>query len=667
MATESVKIIVFGSVLGQYARFVDRLRTLHEKNGPFDAAFCVGSFFPDGDSDSFTTFVNDTASPKVPVPTYIVGGGNKLLDTMPEGGKLCYNVYYLGKQGIKDIQSLRIAFLSGVQMPILPSMALTDEMVESVIRMADGSSGVDVLLTNQWPEGILNHIQVRPQGTLSPGSDKVARAVQFLRPRYHFASGESIFYLRPPYQNTYTPSGSSKFFTTRFIGLANSFNEDTQKYVYAVNLVPIHKMPSEATQSGITPCPWFVQEDQGTGNTTFGGFVPGKTQPFQPYAPSEVPPNQRAHLLPTPPPTQNQHQAHSCPPTVEGYPQKRPRNEAQDFHHPPRAPRVSGNRPTGCWFCLSTPQVETHLIVSVGTQTYLTLAKGGVVPDHTLIIPIAHISNFASAPPAVVAEMNQYVQALRVLFSKQNKLVVFVERYMSTQSPATLHAHVQAIPFPIPQRHSATEFTDTLRHKFLEMSRNRGVTVTPLENEHDQNPSQSYLTVNLPSTTPAGQLFYGEITGDFPLQWAREVAVDILRTPERYDWKACVVGLEEERFLADSFKNTFATVDFSVQQPAPAPAPPPPTTKAATAKAPPPTTTQPATSTTNTTTTTTTPSKPTAPITKSPAINPTSTPKSTPPVTSINTPKSSPVHTPVCTPPASPPKNVPVDDPDSFF
>lgn len=29
-----------------------------------------------------------------------------------------------------------------------------------------------------------------------------------------------------------------------------------------------------------------------------------------------------------------------------------------------------------CWFCLSSPSVEKHLIIAVGDFTYLALAKG---------------------------------------------------------------------------------------------------------------------------------------------------------------------------------------------------------------------------------------------------------------------------------------------------
>jgi hypothetical protein len=46
-----------------------------------------------------------------------------------------------------------------------------------------------------------------------------------------------------------------------------------------------------------------------------------------------------------------------------------------------RRPRVDMNKaPDDCWFCLATPNVATHLIVSIGEELYFTLAKGALVP-----------------------------------------------------------------------------------------------------------------------------------------------------------------------------------------------------------------------------------------------------------------------------------------------
>ena len=40
--------------------------------------------------------------------------------------------------------------------------------------------------------------------------------------------------------------------------------------------------------------------------------------------------------------------------------------------------------PVACWFCLSNPQIEDHLIVSVGELTYVALAKGATKLLHLM-------------------------------------------------------------------------------------------------------------------------------------------------------------------------------------------------------------------------------------------------------------------------------------------
>ncbi len=43
-----------------------------------------------------------------------------------------------------------------------------------------------------------------------------------------------------------------------------------------------------------------------------------------------------------------------------------------------------------CWFCLSNPDIEKHLIVSIGEEVYVAIAKGGLNHHHILAIPIPH-------------------------------------------------------------------------------------------------------------------------------------------------------------------------------------------------------------------------------------------------------------------------------------
>jgi hypothetical protein len=53
------------------------------------------------------------------------------------------------------------------------------------------------------------------------------------------------------------------------------------------------------------------------------------------------------------------------------------------------AGRKNSKRDFGkCWFCLSNPDVESHLIATVVQDTYIAIAKGGLVKNHALIVPV---------------------------------------------------------------------------------------------------------------------------------------------------------------------------------------------------------------------------------------------------------------------------------------
>jgi diadenosine tetraphosphate (Ap4A) HIT family hydrolase len=50
-----------------------------------------------------------------------------------------------------------------------------------------------------------------------------------------------------------------------------------------------------------------------------------------------------------------------------------------------------------CWFCMASAEFEEHLVVVIGDECYIAMPKGGLVPDHTLIIPIAHHQRYRLA------------------------------------------------------------------------------------------------------------------------------------------------------------------------------------------------------------------------------------------------------------------------------
>lgn len=71
--------------------------------------------------------------------------------------------------------------------------------------------------------------------------------------------------------------------------------------------------------------------------------------------------------------------------------------------------------------------MESHLIISIGEHYYSALAKGPLVEDHVLIIPVEHLPNTLSMPEDCETELNRVQNSLKAYFENQGKKVVFFE------------------------------------------------------------------------------------------------------------------------------------------------------------------------------------------------------------------------------------------------
>ena len=59
-----------------------------------------------------------------------------------------------------------------------------------------------------------------------------------------------------------------------------------------------------------------------------------------------------------------------------------------------------------CNFCFSNPNIPKHLIVSVGTKTYLALPeKGSLTKGHCLIVPTEHLPSASSVDEDIWQEI----------------------------------------------------------------------------------------------------------------------------------------------------------------------------------------------------------------------------------------------------------------------
>ena len=57
---------------------------------------------------------------------------------------------------------------------------------------------------------------------------------------------------------------------------------------------------------------------------------------------------------------------------------------------------------------MSSPEVEKHLVVSIGDHAYLALPKGPLNEDHLLVLPIAHHRCTLEIPEEVSEEIEKF-------------------------------------------------------------------------------------------------------------------------------------------------------------------------------------------------------------------------------------------------------------------
>lgn len=273
----------------------------------------------------------------------------------------------------------------------------------------------------------------------------------------------------------------------------------------------------------------------------------------------------------------------------------------------PREPRTRELQP--CWFCLSNPDVDKNLIVSIGTEVYLAMSKGQLpetspsplVPGggHVLLIGINHISSFgkgdAEALSDINSELRKYKEGLRKLYESKGAGMVTLEL---SQGGINQHAHMQILPVPTEKIDDVErEFKARIANFFLPSfkrlprngqpesstsssnSRNGDTDVNDDTNmeaaaEEASTPTAAWLD-RLPAGLKEG-FFRVELPGDrvmvcpipaeqrVDMQFGRTVLADVLGLSDRAHWKRCVKTADEERKDSNAFKAVFRPYDFTL-------------------------------------------------------------------------------------------------------
>lgn len=232
-----------------------------------------------------------------------------------------------------------------------------------------------------------------------------------------------------------------------------------------------------------------------------------------------------------------------------------------------------------CWFCLASPLLEDHLVISIGEEVYCALPKGALKQGHVLLVPVAHIQRYSELTAPAAAEMERYKAALRSTYAKSKCELYCFERCLATKK-GTHHMHLQVVPVP-----SGEEARGA---RMLLKSEGRRFNMT-----FEELPA----TADLSEALAEGSYFFAEVPGDevgsivrlicrvdeeevkkqnlllppgraprtgVPLEFGRDVASRLLLAPEKAHWKTCSVSKKEEEAQAEKFKAVFKPFDFTV-------------------------------------------------------------------------------------------------------
>lgn len=239
--------------------------------------------------------------------------------------------------------------------------------------------------------------------------------------------------------------------------------------------------------------------------------------------------------------------------------------------------------PSECFFCLSNPDVETHMIVSIGTYAYLTIAKGPVTKPsnglsfsgHAIIVPIKHIptvrsdnEDYLNSP--IYQEITKFKTSLVEAFSNvlsHIKLISF-----DINRAENVHYHVQLVPI---NENLIKEFPKAL-HERAEVNNEQYDQNTKLKfirYEDDENPelilkvkSSDNMIFTIYHSKEKKEIFISELNDNsksVDLQFPRRVLAFLLKSMKRMNWVRCKQPKYKEIQESENFRQFYKAHDFT--------------------------------------------------------------------------------------------------------
>ncbi|KAF2134426.1 hypothetical protein P153DRAFT_371809 [Dothidotthia symphoricarpi CBS 119687] len=538
------KIVVIGDVNGQFRTVFQKLGALHAKNN-FALAIVAGNLFADapeanGVNDPDVQALIDGRI-DVPLPIYFALGSRSLPSAVVDkletsSDELCHNLFFLGKRTTtKTSEGIRVVALGG-QLDANVTASQSKDKYSPVYGEVDaktlrGATTADILVTSEWPEGIHKRSKVDFNPEVHPQVRQcVADLDVVLKPKYHFSTSGVNFYEREPFFHAPNAETDNLYPMTRFISLAAYGNPNKQKWIYAFSLDPSASNPI-SPPTGSTACPVTLSEK--------------KRQAQEPREQTLVYDD-------------------------GGRGGRRSHKRRKGEHRGP----ISASE---CFFCLANENIATHLVTSIGENSYITTAKGPLstsqtfprlgFPGHMLIIPFSHQPTLGAMEEeerrCTYAEMQKYRTSMNSMLKAAAE-----EDYGSVTwevSKSSLpHTHWQYLPVT----------TDLIRKGLVEaafkaLAENLHWPTFTKEDVGDGfEETSDFFRVLVwdPRDDTAKQSSYIMRFDEkirFHNQFGREVLAKLLRLDKRLDWRDCGQTQVEEEQDVQRFKEAFKDFDFA--------------------------------------------------------------------------------------------------------
>ncbi|KAK3900805.1 CwfJ C-terminus 2-domain-containing protein-like protein [Staphylotrichum tortipilum] len=554
---------VFGSINGQLRSAFSKLSALHAKN-VFSFAIVTGNLFSEAqDDDQLTDLLEGRID--IPCPIYFTVGTialpPRVVERVEKDEEVAPNLHYLGKRSVtKTSEGVRIVTLGGVLDPNIVAGPSKDQYepfhTDGDAKALRGANNADILLTAMWPSDVWKNSpkakELQIGAETAPSSQTMAELCEALKPRYHFATspGDFAFEREPFFTDAAEENKDASIALTRFLSLAPWANTAKAKSMYAFTL---NRDTILTPPAGSTLTPFFnraakQQQKRTADQAEFTRF---------------------SH------PHDNDHHA----------------RRRKHHHHNNRRERSPPPGPDRCFFCLSNPNLPTHMVCAVGEDAYLATAKGPLsssttfaqqglaMPGHFIITPLTHAPSLSAAAMVASGEEGEAARTFREMARFRDALQGMVAAASGRKlggvtweinRARNIHVHWQFMPVPAEMVSGGLVEAG---FRVLAEDLKLGKLVVKDFETADEVPGD-YFRVWIWAEED-GEEDGGKVAGKclllrfdegvrFDLQYPRKVMAKLLGLEDRMVWQDVAQTEEEEKKDVATFREAFKEWDFTL-------------------------------------------------------------------------------------------------------